>query len=359
MSVTTTSDIYDSIPRSSGPSVNSKVPPNARGTNKPTKKHRRAWRRPVHSFNGSSITVAVVCKLSPRHNSSHLTALPFTAATTVPENEPVLAVVTKHPFNCSNVELSPKRYRREPTTKEVGRETVPNVTLSPRRLGEETVPNVTLSPRRFGGREIVPNVTPVIKEVRREREGDCTLTLHCHQGGSEGGRLYLTLQRHQGGSEGEGGRLYITLHCHQGGWEGEEGRLYLTLQITKEAGRERATVPNATLSPRRLGGRGRETVPNATLSPRMTHQGWLRMTPALRWAAMRAIFMFHLIVRGKVTRYCPTDHNLWRERRADPKLNRAKVFRLTSPTNAMPLTSLTARPNWRDYNKTSFPLPLS
>ena len=153
MSVTTTSDIYDSIPRSSGPSVNSKVPPNARGTNKPTKKHRRAWRRPVHSFNGSSITVAVVCKLSPRHNSSHLTALPFTAATTVPENEPVLAVVTKHPFNCSNVELSPKRYRREPTTKEVGRETVPNVTLSPRRLG-----------------------------------GRLYLTLHCHQGGSEGGR---------------------------------------------------------------------------------------------------------------------------------------------------------------------------
>ena len=29
-----------------------------------------------------------------------------------------------------------------------------------------------------------------------------------------------------------------------------------------------------------------------------------RMTPALRWAAMRAILMFSLIVRDKVTRHC-------------------------------------------------------
>ena len=30
-----------------------------------------------------------------------------------------------------------------------------------------------------------------------------------------------------------------------------------------------------------------------------------RMTPALRWAAMRAILMFSLIVRDKVTRQSP------------------------------------------------------
>ena len=30
-----------------------------------------------------------------------------------------------------------------------------------------------------------------------------------------------------------------------------------------------------------------------------------RMTPALRWAAMRAIFNVLLIVRDKVTRQCP------------------------------------------------------
>ena len=235
MSVTTTSDIYDSIPRSSGPSVNSKVPPNARGTNKPTKKNRRAWRRPVHSFNGSSITVAVVCKLNPRHNSSHLTGLPFTVATTVPENEPVLAVVTKHPLNCSNVELSSKRYRREPTTKEVGRETVPNVTLSPWRLGgRETVPNVTLPPRRLGGRgsETVPNVTLSPRRL--------------------------------------GGR-------------GRETVPNVTLPPRRFGGRGRETVPNVTLSSRRLVRRGRETVPNVTLSPtRFGGRGRETLSPVVR-----------------------------------------------------------------------------
>ena len=30
-----------------------------------------------------------------------------------------------------------------------------------------------------------------------------------------------------------------------------------------------------------------------------------RMTPALRWAEMRAILMFHLFVMDKVRRQCP------------------------------------------------------
>ena len=35
-----------------------------------------------------------------------------------------------------------------------------------------------------------------------------------------------------------------------------------------------------------------------------------RMTPALRWAAMRTVFNVSLIVKDKVTRQCPcTDHN--------------------------------------------------
>ena len=46
-------------------------------------------------------------------------------------------------------------------------------------------------------------------------------------------------------------------------------------------------------------GRERDDIPIATLSP-------TRMTPALRWAAMRAVLMFHKnIVRDKVTRRYP------------------------------------------------------
>ena len=35
------------------------------------------------------------------------------------------------------------------------------------------------------------------------------------------------------------------------------------------------------------------------------HTVTTRMTSALRWAAMRAILMFHKNARGKVTRECP------------------------------------------------------
>ena len=43
----------------------------------------------------------------------------------------------------------------------------------------------------------------------------------------------------------------------------------------------------------------------------------IRMTPALRWAAMRAIFSVTLIVRDKVTRQCP--HTTTFEEKGEPK----------------------------------------
>ena len=46
------------------------------------------------------------------------------------------------------------------------------------------------------------------------------------------------------------------------------------------------------------------------------------MTPALRWAAMRAIFNVSLIVRDKATRQHPQDHNFWRARKAEADSNR-------------------------------------
>ena len=45
------------------------------------------------------------------------------------------------------------------------------------------------------------------------------------------------------------------------------------------------------------------------------------MTSALRWAAMRAILMFHNC-EGQNHKTVSTDHNLWRERRAEADSNR-------------------------------------
>ena len=61
-----------------------------------------------------------------------------------------------------------------------------------------------------------------------------------------------------------------------------------------------------------------------------------RMTPAVRWTAMRAV---SLIVRDKVTRlFCPssdaTDHNLFEERRAEAESNRGPS---SYQPNALPL----------------------
>ena len=50
-----------------------------------------------------------------------------------------------------------------------------------------------------------------------------------------------------------------------------------------------------------VGGRGRLYTYRYTVTT--------RMTSALRWAAMRVILMFHITVRGKVTRLS-TGHNL-------------------------------------------------
>ena len=45
-----------------------------------------------------------------------------------------------------------------------------------------------------------------------------------------------------------------------------------------------------------------------------------RMTPALRWAAMRAILMFHNC-EGQSHKTVSTDHNFWSERRAEADSN--------------------------------------
>ena len=55
-----------------------------------------------------------------------------------------------------------------------------------------------------------------------------------------------------------------------------------------------------------------------------------RMTPALRWAAMRAIFNVSLIVRDKVTRQCPQITTF--EEEGEPKRIRTEVLLLTSLT---------------------------
>ena len=46
-----------------------------------------------------------------------------------------------------------------------------------------------------------------------------------------------------------------------------------------------------------------------------------RMTSVLRWAAMRAILMFHNC-EGQSHKTVSTDHNFWRERRAEADSNR-------------------------------------
>ena len=54
------------------------------------------------------------------------------------------------------------------------------------------------------------------------------------------------------------------------------------------------------------------------------------MTLALRWAAMRAILMFHNIVRDKVTRQCPQTTTF--EEKREPKRIRTEIPPLTSLT---------------------------
>ena len=46
-----------------------------------------------------------------------------------------------------------------------------------------------------------------------------------------------------------------------------------------------------------------------------------RMTPALSWARMRAILMFH-ICEGQSPKTVSTDHNFWRERKGKADSNR-------------------------------------
>ena len=57
------------------------------------------------------------------------------------------------------------------------------------------------------------------------------------------------------------------------------------------------------------------------------------MIPALRWAAMRAILMFHNC-EGQSHKTVSTDHSFWRERRAEADSNRGpSVYQ----PNALPL----------------------
>ena len=56
----------------------------------------------------------------------------------------------------------------------------------------------------------------------------------------------------------------------------------------------------------------------------------IRMTPALRWAAMRAIFNGSLNVRDKVTRQCP-QYTIFEEK-GEPKRIRTEVPLLTNLT---------------------------
>ena len=58
-----------------------------------------------------------------------------------------------------------------------------------------------------------------------------------------------------------------------------------------------------------------------------------RMTPALRWAAVTAILMFHYC-DGQSHKTVSTDHNVWRERRAEADSNRGPS---AYQPNALPL----------------------
>ena len=62
-----------------------------------------------------------------------------------------------------------------------------------------------------------------------------------------------------------------------------------------------------------------------------------RMTPALRRAVLRAILMFHYgIMKDKVTRQCPQNHNL-SEEKGEPKRNRTEALLSAYQPNALPL----------------------
>ena len=61
------------------------------------------------------------------------------------------------------------------------------------------------------------------------------------------------------------------------------------------------------------------------------------MTSALRWAAMRAILMFH-ICEEQSHKTLSTDHNIWRERRADADSIRTEVPLLTARPNGLAAT---------------------
>ena len=56
-----------------------------------------------------------------------------------------------------------------------------------------------------------------------------------------------------------------------------------------------------------------------------------RMIPALRWAAMRAIFNVSVGSDGQSHKTVPTNHNLFEEK-GEPKRYRTEVLRLTSLT---------------------------
>ena len=62
--------------------------------------------------------------------------------------------------------------------------------------------------------------------------------------------------------------------------------------------------------------RGGEFIPIATLIVAT------KMTPTLRWAVMRVILMFHLIVRDKVTGQCPQTTTF--EEKGEPKRIRTR-----------------------------------
>ena len=65
------------------------------------------------------------------------------------------------------------------------------------------------------------------------------------------------------------------------------------------------------------------------------------MTPALKWAVMRAILMFHC--EGQSHKTVSTDHNVWRERRAEADSNRG-------PSAYQRPQRLTVRPNWLSHS---------
>ena len=74
-----------------------------------------------------------------------------------------------------------------------------------------------------------------------------------------------------------------------------------------------------------VGGRGRVGIPIATLSP--------PELPALRWAAMRDILMFHYNCEGQSHKTVSTNHNRFEEK-GEPKR------RYQSNRGVLPLTSL-------------------